>query len=309
MSPRARIIVIAGAAACLAAGGTVALAVITSNGKGGSEDRPVPLSGTPPLALDLGVRTDPEARELRPGESSAGISRRRPRSGPPSPAGRARASPRSSDSRTSIPVTRSSCSTLVTRTCGRATPDRRPRPGDERRPLSATPRRPNVRTTPCILDSHPASRCSSRASRRRLASPGCRRRASSSSWRRTRPSRTRTRSSCTGSRSSGSAAASRPSGSTRRPPGSIRTIRRRRSPQPSAASTRASRPPRSRVSAPSRSGIPTPPRSGSTSVSCSFGWPALSPVPLRRASGSCGSHRGNNPALRSRGKQRSFLPV
>ena len=68
MSPRARIIVIAGAAACLAAGGTVALAVITSNGKGGSENRPVRLSGTPPLALDLGVRTDPEARALRRAE-------------------------------------------------------------------------------------------------------------------------------------------------------------------------------------------------------------------------------------------------
>ena len=68
MSPRARIIVIAGAAACLAAGGTVALAVITSNGKPGGGTRPVPLSGTPPLALDLGVRTDPEARALRRAE-------------------------------------------------------------------------------------------------------------------------------------------------------------------------------------------------------------------------------------------------
>jgi len=68
MSPRARIIVIAGAAACLAAGGTVALALITSNGKGGSENKPVPLTGTPPLALDLGVRTDPEARALRRAE-------------------------------------------------------------------------------------------------------------------------------------------------------------------------------------------------------------------------------------------------
>ena len=68
MSPRARIIVIAGAAACLAAGGTVALAVITSNGKGGNENRPVPLSGAPPLALDLGVRTDPEATALRRAE-------------------------------------------------------------------------------------------------------------------------------------------------------------------------------------------------------------------------------------------------
>lgn len=65
MSPRARIIVIAGAAACLAAGGTVALAVITSNDKGGPENKPVPLAGAPPLALDLGVRTDPEARALR----------------------------------------------------------------------------------------------------------------------------------------------------------------------------------------------------------------------------------------------------
>jgi tetratricopeptide (TPR) repeat protein len=68
MSPRARIIVIAGAAACLAAGGTVALAVITSNGKGGNENKPVPLAGAPPLALDLGVRTDPEARALRRAE-------------------------------------------------------------------------------------------------------------------------------------------------------------------------------------------------------------------------------------------------
>ncbi len=69
MSPRARIIVIAGAAACLAAGGTVALAVITSNGTGGgSESKPVPLAGAPPLALDLGVRTDPEARALRRAE-------------------------------------------------------------------------------------------------------------------------------------------------------------------------------------------------------------------------------------------------
>jgi tetratricopeptide (TPR) repeat protein len=68
MSPRARILVIAGAAACLAAGGTVALAVITSNGKSGNENEPVPLAGAPPLALDLGVRTDPEARALRRGE-------------------------------------------------------------------------------------------------------------------------------------------------------------------------------------------------------------------------------------------------
>ena len=76
MSPRARIIVIAGAAACLAAGGTVALAVITSNGKGGNENKPVPLSGTPPLALDLGVRTDPEATSLRRAERLYSTKRR-----------------------------------------------------------------------------------------------------------------------------------------------------------------------------------------------------------------------------------------
>jgi tetratricopeptide (TPR) repeat protein len=76
VSPRARIIVIAGAAACLAAGGTVALAVITSNGKGGNENKPVPLSGTPPLALDLGVRTDPEATSLRRAERLYSTKRR-----------------------------------------------------------------------------------------------------------------------------------------------------------------------------------------------------------------------------------------
>jgi tetratricopeptide (TPR) repeat protein len=68
MSPRARIIVIVAAAACLAVGGTVALAVITSNGKPGNDGKPVPLAGTPPLALDLGLRTDPEAVALRRAE-------------------------------------------------------------------------------------------------------------------------------------------------------------------------------------------------------------------------------------------------
>ena len=81
MSPRARIIVIAAAAACLAAGGTVALAVITSNGKGGNENKPVPLSGAPPLALDLGVRTDPEATSLRRAERLYSSKRRRAAAG------------------------------------------------------------------------------------------------------------------------------------------------------------------------------------------------------------------------------------
>src|SRR5262245_64588460 len=51
--------------------------LITSNGKGRSENKPVPLKGTPPLALDLGVRTDPEARALRRGERLYSSKRRR----------------------------------------------------------------------------------------------------------------------------------------------------------------------------------------------------------------------------------------
>jgi tetratricopeptide (TPR) repeat protein len=68
MSPRARILVIVGAATALAAGATVALAVITSSDKGGEKEKATPLQGVPPLALDLGVRVDPEARALRRGE-------------------------------------------------------------------------------------------------------------------------------------------------------------------------------------------------------------------------------------------------
>jgi tetratricopeptide (TPR) repeat protein len=62
-----RIAVIAGAAAALAAGGTVALAVLTTNKPAGEKPQQ-PLTGTPPLVLDLGVRLDPEARALRRAE-------------------------------------------------------------------------------------------------------------------------------------------------------------------------------------------------------------------------------------------------
>jgi Flp pilus assembly protein TadD len=68
MSARARMIVVAGTAAALAAGGTVALAVVTASHKGGSEQSLQPLTGTPRLVLDLGVRDDPEARALRRAE-------------------------------------------------------------------------------------------------------------------------------------------------------------------------------------------------------------------------------------------------
>ena len=68
MSPRARILVIVGAATALAAGATVALAVITAGDKGGESRKATPLKGVPPLVLDLGVRVDPEARSLRRAE-------------------------------------------------------------------------------------------------------------------------------------------------------------------------------------------------------------------------------------------------
>jgi tetratricopeptide (TPR) repeat protein len=67
MSPRTRVFVIVGAAVTLAAGGTVALAVVTAGHEGGAEEAQ-PLAGAPPLVLDLGVRVDPEARALRRAE-------------------------------------------------------------------------------------------------------------------------------------------------------------------------------------------------------------------------------------------------
>lgn len=68
MTPRSRMIVVAGAVAALAAGGTVALAVVTESHRGSAAKAPPPLTGTPPLVLDLGVRDDPEARALRRAE-------------------------------------------------------------------------------------------------------------------------------------------------------------------------------------------------------------------------------------------------
>ena len=65
MNPRVRVVVIVATAAVLAAGATVAVAVITANGGGGKRAPSGSLSGTPPLVLDLGVRDDSEARDLR----------------------------------------------------------------------------------------------------------------------------------------------------------------------------------------------------------------------------------------------------
>jgi tetratricopeptide (TPR) repeat protein len=62
-------LVIVGVAAAVAAGGTVALAVITSSDEGGKPKTEMPLAGAPPLVLaDLGVRVDPEAQALRRAE-------------------------------------------------------------------------------------------------------------------------------------------------------------------------------------------------------------------------------------------------
>ena len=68
MSPRTRMLVIAGVAAAVAAGGTVALAVVTSSDEGAKPKTETPLAGAPPLVLDLGVRVDPEAKALRRAE-------------------------------------------------------------------------------------------------------------------------------------------------------------------------------------------------------------------------------------------------
>ena len=65
MNPRVRVVVIVATAAALAAGVTVAVVVITANGGGDKRAPSGSLSGTPPLVLDLGVRDDSEARDLR----------------------------------------------------------------------------------------------------------------------------------------------------------------------------------------------------------------------------------------------------
>ncbi|MDX6466784.1 MAG: hypothetical protein QOI27_1824 [Gaiellaceae bacterium] len=67
MSARTRVFAIVGAAAVVAVGGIVAATLLQSNGQkaatpNGAVTKPRP--GAPPLILDLGVRSDPEARAL-----------------------------------------------------------------------------------------------------------------------------------------------------------------------------------------------------------------------------------------------------
>src|SRR5262245_33046302 len=84
MSPRARVFGIVGLVAAGAAGVTVGVTLLTTRG----EHRAAPTTtaasraGRPPLLLDLGVRTDPEARALRGASAlyEVGRSRSRPAS-------------------------------------------------------------------------------------------------------------------------------------------------------------------------------------------------------------------------------------
>jgi tetratricopeptide (TPR) repeat protein len=67
MSPRARVVVLTAAAALLAAAVAVAAATIPDSprGRAAVAPAPQPREGAPPLALDLGLRDDAEARDLR----------------------------------------------------------------------------------------------------------------------------------------------------------------------------------------------------------------------------------------------------
>jgi len=64
MSPRARVSLVVAAAATAAAGVTIAATALTRT-ELSVEPVTTPRRGVPPLVLDLGVRTDPEARALR----------------------------------------------------------------------------------------------------------------------------------------------------------------------------------------------------------------------------------------------------
>ncbi len=70
MSPRTRTRLLVAALALAAAGATVGVTLLTRTGSGGqTQAAPVLQKGRPPLLLDLGVRTDPEATALRNAES------------------------------------------------------------------------------------------------------------------------------------------------------------------------------------------------------------------------------------------------
>jgi hypothetical protein len=295
VSPRARIIVIVGARRARGRrDGRPGRDHV--NGKRWKESSRWP---APPLALDLGCRTDPEARAL----------------GGPTGSTRASGARRGASSRVTVAGGRSRRRLLrwparacpLERLAGAPEGLARPAPprlrelwgdGSRRRGWRRASRPPaghHVRPT-CRRRLHPDFPpgeplfVPSFAPPPRLAT--CRRRASSRSAQ-DAPRPTRTRSSSTGSRSSGSAAALA-AAAVRRSRRARSDDPRRRSPQPSAASTRASRPPRSRARPAHEALSARPRRSASTSASCCSGWPR----PARRA------RRGQAPASRSRAKSR-----
>ena len=65
VSPRTRVALVVAAAAATAAAAAVGIAVLQSDGAATPNAGDRRLRGAPPLVLDLGVRTDPEARALR----------------------------------------------------------------------------------------------------------------------------------------------------------------------------------------------------------------------------------------------------
>jgi tetratricopeptide (TPR) repeat protein len=80
VSARGRVVLLVAVAAVAAAGVTVGATLLTSNGEnggGGGQTTATPRPGAPPLLLDLGVRTDPEARALRRALLLYGRGRRR----------------------------------------------------------------------------------------------------------------------------------------------------------------------------------------------------------------------------------------
>lgn len=80
VSARGRIVLLVALAAVVAAGLTVGATLLTQGDGGGTSGPPLatPRAGAPPLLLDLGVRTDTEARALRRALTLYGQGRRRP---------------------------------------------------------------------------------------------------------------------------------------------------------------------------------------------------------------------------------------
>jgi tetratricopeptide (TPR) repeat protein len=68
VSPRTRIVALVAAAAVAAVGVTLGVTLLSSDDEDGGETVADVRSGNPPLVLDLGVRTDPEAKALRRGQ-------------------------------------------------------------------------------------------------------------------------------------------------------------------------------------------------------------------------------------------------